>query len=66
MLEVTKASHTRTDICSVPVQLRGSARLRQVLRAALAAGNALNVGTSHGGAQGFAIATLLKLATLKV
>ena len=52
---------------SLPVsQLRGSARLRVVLAAALAAGNALNTGTSHGGAQGFTIATLLKLANLRV
>lgn len=48
------------------LQLRGSERLRQVLTAALAAGNALNTGTSHGGAQGFTIATLLKLANLRV
>ncbi len=48
------------------MQVRGSARLRQVLRTILAAGNALNVGTSHAGALGFSVSTLQKLANLKV
>lgn len=47
-------------------QVRGSQRLRQVFAATLAAGNALNVGTSHTGALGFSVGTLQKLASLKV
>ena len=48
------------------LQIRNSTRLRQVLRLTLAAGNALNVGTAHGGALGFNIQALLRLDTLKV
>lgn len=37
-----------------------------MLAAALAAGNALNMGTSHTGALGFSLGTLQKLSNLKV
>ena len=37
-----------------------------MLAAALAAGNALNMGTSHTGALGFSVGTLQKLSNLKV
>lgn len=47
-------------------QVRDSQRLRQVFAATLAAGNALNTGTSHTGALGVSIGTLQKLASLKV
>lgn len=47
-------------------QVRESQRLRQVLAATLAAGNALNVGTTHTGALGFSVGTLQKLSSLKV
>jgi Formin Homology 2 Domain len=46
--------------------VRSSAALREVLLTVLAVGNELNVGTSHGGAQGFALDTLLKLQDVKV
>lgn len=48
------------------LKVRESGRLRQVLAAALAAGNALNMGTSHTGALGFSVGTLQKLSNLKV
>ena len=48
------------------MQVRSSRRLRRVLMAVLAVGNALNDGTSHGGAVGFRLDSLLKLAALRV
>ncbi|KFM23211.1 Formin-like protein 14 [Auxenochlorella protothecoides] len=46
-------------------QLRASRRLRKVLAAVLAAGNALNSGTARGGAAALKLESLLKLADVK-
>jgi hypothetical protein len=46
-------------------QVRASARLRRVLAAQLAAGNALNAGTRHGGAEALQLASLDKLRGVK-
>ena len=40
--------------------------LKRVFRTVLATGNALNAGTSHGGADGFRLETLQKLGNVKV
>lgn len=46
-------------------QVRASTSLRAVLSAALAAGNALNAGTPRGGAAGFTLDSLHKLADVR-
>ncbi|KAK9808786.1 hypothetical protein WJX72_003664 [[Myrmecia] bisecta] len=47
-------------------QVRTSARLRKVIQSVLTVGNALNIGTAYGNAEGIQLSSLLKLAELKV
>jgi hypothetical protein len=47
-------------------QIQDSPALQQILRMVLATGNLLNTGTKQGNAQGFKLASLLKLADSKV
>lgn len=48
------------------VQVRQGPRLRSVIQAVLTVGNAVNVGTAYGNAQGVRLDSLLKLADVKV
>jgi len=47
-------------------QIQASPGLQQVLKTVLATGNLLNTGTKQGNAQGFKLASLMKLADSKV
>lgn len=47
-------------------QVRQGPRLRAVIQAVLTVGNAVNVGTAYGNAQGIKLDSLLKLADVKV
>ena len=46
-------------------QVATSLLLKRVFQTVLAVGNALNAGTSHGGADGFRLETLQKLSSVK-
>lgn len=50
----------------VVVQIRNGPRLRKVIEGVLTVGNAVNVGTAYGNAQGIKLDSLLKLADVKV
>ncbi len=58
--------YAAVHVASSRVQVATSQLLKRVFRTALATGNALNAGTSHGGADGFRLETLLKLSNVKV
>ncbi len=47
------------------LQVATSPLLKRLFRTVLATGNALNAGTSHGGADGFRLETLQKLSNVK-
>ena len=48
------------------VQIRKGPRLQKVIQGVLTVGNAVNVGTAYGNAQGIKLDSLLKLADVKV
>ena len=48
------------------VQVKQGPKLRSVIQAVLTVGNAVNVGTAYGNAQGIRLDSLLKLADVKV
>ena len=48
------------------VQIRKGSRLQKVIQGVLTVGNAVNVGTAYGNAQGIKLDSLLKLADVKV
>ena len=50
----------------VVVQIRKGSRLQKVIQGVLTVGNAVNVGTAYGNAQGIKLDSLLKLADVKV
>lgn len=50
----------------VIVQIRKGPRLQKVIQGVLTVGNAVNVGTAYGNAQGIKLDSLLKLADVKV
>ena len=50
----------------VRVQIRKGPRLQRVIQGVLTVGNAVNVGTAYGNAQGIKLDSLLKLADVKV
>ena len=51
---------------SVVAQIRQGPRLQKVIQGVLTVGNAVNVGTAYGNAQGLKLDSLLKLADVKV
>ena len=48
------------------MQIRKGPRLQAVVQGVLTVGNAVNVGTAYGNAQGIKLDSLLKLADVKV
>ena len=48
------------------MQIRKGPRLQKVIQGVLTVGNAVNVGTAYGNAQGIKLSSLLKLADVKV
>ncbi len=48
------------------VQVRQGPRLQAVIQGVLTVGNAVNIGTAYGNAQGIKLDSLLKLADVKV
>lgn len=50
----------------VVVQIRKGPRLQKVIQGVLTVGNAVNVGTAYGNAQGIKLDSILKLADVKV
>ncbi len=56
----------KSACCTPAVQIRSSRRLRRVAQTVLMVGNAVNIGTAHGNADGIRLDSLLKLADVKV